>query len=56
MAELEFAVAVVAAREEVVGISVVVVVLVVDVNHLLAVINLSCFFRVLASGEAGRQG
>ncbi len=56
VAELEFAVAVVVTRKEVVGDSINVVILVVNVNHLLAVIDINRFFRVLASGEAGRQG
>ncbi len=55
VAKLEFAVAIVVARKEVVGKSIDVVILVVNVNHLLADIDINCFFRVLASGEAGRQ-
>jgi hypothetical protein len=55
VAKLEFAVAVVVARKKVVGNSIDVVILVVNVNHLLAVIDINCFVRVLASGEVVQQ-
>ncbi len=55
VAKLEFAVAVIVSRKEVLGNPINVVILVVNVNHLLAVININRFFRVLASGEAGQQ-
>ncbi len=55
VAKLEFAVAVVLTRKEVIGSSIDVVILVVNINHLLAVIDIKCFFRVLASREAVQQ-